>query len=63
MSGLSVSIRDRDDVIQIWNVDSSKYEESSIIDKIHILLPHVRFSAVFYKGEHKSIIATVIHSL
>ena len=51
VGGLSVSIRDRDDIIQIWNTDKEKEQESTIIPKIKELLPDITFSAIFYKGK------------
>ena len=56
VSGLSVSIRDREDILQIWNTDSELSEESAIITKVKDLLPSVTFSAIFYKGMLGSII-------
>ncbi|XP_015113551.1 eukaryotic translation initiation factor 4E type 3 [Diachasma alloeum] len=47
--GVTVSIRDRDDLIQIWNVDASLAPESKILQKVHDLLPDVNFAAQFYK--------------
>lgn len=51
VSGLSVSIRDREDIVQIWNTDSELAEQSTITQKVMELLPHVKFSANFYKGK------------
>lgn len=47
--GVSVSVRERDDLIEIWNVDSSYKYENVMFIKIHQLLPDVRFLAEFYK--------------
>ena len=47
--GLSVSPREKDDLIQIWNVKSENVENSNVLDKVHKLLPDVRFNAEFYK--------------
>ncbi len=53
VSGLSISIRERDDIIQIWNTDSSQHTNSTITEKIQKdLLPRVAFLAVFYKGDY-----------
>ncbi|KAI0216467.1 Eukaryotic translation initiation factor 4E type 3 [Lamellibrachia satsuma] len=50
IGGLSVSIRDRDDVIQIWNVKAELAEQATIIDRVKELVPKVVFFAVFYKA-------------
>jgi len=47
--GLSVSPREKDDLIQIWNARSADVEQSKVLDKVHQLLPDVRFNAEFYK--------------
>lgn len=43
-------MRERDDVIQIWNTRSDLADRATVIDKIKILLPQVTFLAEFYKG-------------
>ncbi|OXU16901.1 hypothetical protein TSAR_003340 [Trichomalopsis sarcophagae] len=49
--GITVSIRDRDDLIQIWNTDASLASKASVIAKVHSLVPEVTFLAEFYKRE------------
>lgn len=48
--GVSVGRREKDDVIQIWNQDYKYSSQAIIIKKLQELVPHVKFSAVFYKG-------------
>ena len=51
VTGISVSIREREDLIQIWNSNSIEADRATVIEKIkNELLPEVQFSAVFYKG-------------
>lgn len=53
--GLSVSPRERDDLVQIWNLDAAAAvaagDGSRVLRKVHRLMPDVRFLAEFYKRE------------
>lgn len=49
VAGLSVSPREKDDLLQIWNVKSTAQAEDKVLEKVHQLLPDVRFLAEFYK--------------
>jgi len=51
VTGISVSVREREDVIQVWNANSTKSNEASVIPKIKSLVPHVQFITHFYKGK------------
>ena len=50
ISGISVSMRERDDIVTIWNTRSQLAEKSNIMEKVKELVPNVTFTAAFYKG-------------
>ena len=54
--GLSISPREKDDLIQIWNMNTNAVEKSRVLEKIHMLVPDVRFNAEFYKRKHTACI-------
>lgn len=49
IAGLSVSPRERDDLIQIWNFKAQVAVNDTVLAKVHSLLPGVNFLAEFYK--------------
>lgn len=48
--GVTVTVRDRDDLIQLWNVNADLYTKSTVTEEIRQLLPDVKFIAEFYKA-------------
>ncbi|XP_033328475.2 eukaryotic translation initiation factor 4E type 3 [Megalopta genalis] len=46
--GVTVSIRDKDDTVQIWNMNAASASRATILKKVYSLLPNVNFSD-FYK--------------
>lgn len=50
ISGISISIRERDDILHIWNTKALLHEQANVIDKVKELLPDINFSAIFYKA-------------
>ncbi|XP_014603116.1 PREDICTED: eukaryotic translation initiation factor 4E type 3-like [Polistes canadensis] len=51
--GVTVSIRDREDLIQIWNVNAALAPKATVLQRVHVLLPEVNFLTEFYKA-HQS---------
>ncbi|KAH3880359.1 hypothetical protein DPMN_004273, partial [Dreissena polymorpha] len=49
ISGISVSMREKDDIVTIWNTRSHLAEQSNILEKVKELVPTVNFTATFYK--------------
>jgi hypothetical protein len=49
--GISVGRRDKEDIVQIWNLNAKYETEASVCSKMQHLLPNVKFSVVFYKGK------------
>lgn len=47
--GISVSVRERDDLLQIWNYDCNLTNQATVMKKVHNLVPDVFFNAEFYK--------------
>lgn len=48
--GVSVSCREKDDIIQIWNLNALLESEATILKKVQELVPKVIFPVKFYKG-------------
>lgn len=50
--GISVSRREKDDVIQVWNLDQNYQSQATVVSKLQELVPDVKFSVVFYKAHN-----------
>uniref|UniRef100_A0A096LWR4 Eukaryotic translation initiation factor 4E family member 3 n=1 Tax=Poecilia formosa TaxID=48698 RepID=A0A096LWR4_POEFO len=48
--GVSVSVRDREDVVQIWNRDATLADKASILGKVYELLPNECLCLLFSKS-------------
>jgi len=46
-----VSIRERDNLFQIWNTNSQLHEKSNVIQKVKELVASIQFFTVFYTGK------------
>ncbi|XP_066590393.1 eukaryotic translation initiation factor 4E type 3-like [Prorops nasuta] len=49
ISGITVSIRDSEDMIQIWNSNAELASKATILKKVHQLLPDIHFLNEHYK--------------
>jgi hypothetical protein len=47
--GISVSTREKEDVLLIWNTNSELASESRILDCLRLILPDTDFLSTFYK--------------
>jgi hypothetical protein len=47
--GISASSRDKDDILQIWNYDSTLETKATVCQKLEELVPNVNFTVKFYK--------------
>ncbi|XP_071497563.1 eukaryotic translation initiation factor 4E type 3-like [Diadema setosum] len=51
--GVSVSVRNNNDVIQVWNRFSRLSDQASIVEKVKDLTPDIDFRATFYKSHQQ----------
>lgn len=47
--GLTVSVREKFDVVQLWNVNAELASKANVINKVIRLLPEVEFAEPLYK--------------
>lgn len=47
--GVTVSIRDREDVILIWNTNAEVATQATVFDCVRLILPDTNFLSTFYK--------------
>jgi len=47
--GISVSMKDKEDVLSIWNTNADKAAEARIFECVHMLSPDIIFLSTFYK--------------
>jgi len=47
--GVTVTLRDKDDIVQVWNLRANLAENSQVLPRIHKLVPEVEFDTVYYK--------------
>ena len=48
--GMTVGKRDKEDIIQIWNMDHNYHKSARVCEKLQELVPNIKFSVIFYKG-------------
>ncbi|XP_048585010.1 eukaryotic translation initiation factor 4E type 3 isoform X2 [Nematostella vectensis] len=51
--GISVSMRDRDDIVQIWDTKARTAADATVLRKVCELLPDVDFQDPFYKSHQE----------
>jgi len=49
INGVTVSLRQTNDIIQVWNRRSSEQGKDKIFKKVRNLLPNINFEAHYYK--------------
>lgn len=49
--GVSVSIRDREDVVLVWNTNAEVASQATIFNCVRLLLPDTNFLSTFYKRQ------------
>lgn len=51
--GVSVSIRENEDLIQIWNSDAQLSEKANVLNRLSEVAPYVTFPVIFYKAHQQ----------
>ena len=52
-----MSIRERDNLFQIWNTNSELHEKSTVIQKVKELLASIQLLTVFYTGKCAEVVS------
>lgn len=50
--GISVSTREKEDVLLIWNTNAEAAKTSRVFECVHMLMPDTSFLSTFYKREY-----------
>ncbi|XP_065178077.1 eukaryotic translation initiation factor 4E type 3-B-like [Sycon ciliatum] len=53
--GVSISTRQADDILQVWNLKSELAPQGKVIDKIRDLVPDVQIQTTFYKSHQETL--------
>nr|CAD7264332.1 unnamed protein product [Timema shepardi] len=47
--GVTVTVREKDDLVQVWNTSAQLADEATVLHKVQRLLPEVNFPTKYYK--------------
>ncbi|UYV84954.1 hypothetical protein LAZ67_X004090 [Cordylochernes scorpioides] len=52
ISGVTINIKEREDLVQLWNKNANLANKGKVIEKVKELIPGITFIKCFYKGLH-----------